>query len=361
MGNLLPASFLRVGSEPQSPFFSFGGGVTLTLGTVFALGFLATNAEPALNVLGFVVQNISGGTFTRNFLVYSVCVGVSSGLVMGSCKILFGVPLIFFIIGLYALALIFTWEADEDFTSLAWDSAGVTTGPVTVPFVLSMGIGFSVAAQANEGFGILSVASVAPIITVLLADSYRRHMVHGLKDLCNRKVRPLAGDSLPIGDGCNPARGGTSNSPTAASPKKKRHSVSWNTNITREFGVQTWSLVHEVLNLGDFNTEEDFARIFDEIDVNKTGEVDEESFKQQLELKNVRVTWDQLKALMLVADDNNDGMLQKEEWLTMCRMLKGTYDSKTTLPSNASLPALESHKLGQLQQEHSVDLPSASE
>lgn len=52
-------------------------------------------------------------------------------------------------------------------TTLSARSAGVTTGPVTVPFVLSIGVGFSKAAQATEGFGILTAASVAPIVSVL--------------------------------------------------------------------------------------------------------------------------------------------------------------------------------------------------
>jgi hypothetical protein len=58
--------------------------------------------------------------------------------------------------------------------TIAWDSAGVTTGPVTVPFVLSTGIGFSTAVGAEEGFGMLACASVSPIITVLMVDILRR-------------------------------------------------------------------------------------------------------------------------------------------------------------------------------------------
>jgi hypothetical protein len=59
--------------------------------------------------------------------------------------------------------------------TIAWDSAGVTTGPVTVPFVLSTGIGFSKAVLgAEEGFGMLTCASVSPIITVLIVDILRR-------------------------------------------------------------------------------------------------------------------------------------------------------------------------------------------
>jgi hypothetical protein len=174
VGQLPPASFLQVAYESRSPFFSFGGGVALTLVTVFLLGFLATRAEPALNVLGRTVEKLSRGSFPRSMLVYSVCLGVGTGMAIGSVKILFGVPIMYFILAKYGVAVLLTLQANEDFTNIAWDSAGVTTGPVTVPFVLSTGIGFSKAATAEEGFGILTCASVAPIITVLLADLLRR-------------------------------------------------------------------------------------------------------------------------------------------------------------------------------------------
>jgi hypothetical protein len=56
----------------------------------------------------------------------------------------------------------------EEFVNIAWDSAGVTTGPVTVPLVLAMGLGFGNAVDAIEGFGILSMASICPILSVLV-------------------------------------------------------------------------------------------------------------------------------------------------------------------------------------------------
>lgn len=64
-------------------FCSFAGGVTITMLTIFALGFAATNAEPALNVLGQTVETLSNGKFTKNALVYAVCVGVAIGMCAG--------------------------------------------------------------------------------------------------------------------------------------------------------------------------------------------------------------------------------------------------------------------------------------
>ena len=69
---------------------------------------------------------------------------------------------------------ILTYFSNEEFVNIAWDSAGVTTGPITVPLVLAMGLGFGNALGAIEGFGILSMASIGPIIAVLTTGLYVR-------------------------------------------------------------------------------------------------------------------------------------------------------------------------------------------
>ena len=84
-------------------------------------------------------------------------------------------PLIWLLVGSYSVAAILTLLSSEVFVNVAWDSAGVTTGPVTVPLVLAMGLGFSNATQAVEGFGILCLASAGPIISVLITGLWSRY------------------------------------------------------------------------------------------------------------------------------------------------------------------------------------------
>lgn len=71
VGTLLPSAFIDIEDEPDSPFYSVGPGIIIALGTMFALGFMATRAEPALNVVGQTVEKLSRGSFTCNMLVYS--------------------------------------------------------------------------------------------------------------------------------------------------------------------------------------------------------------------------------------------------------------------------------------------------
>ena len=70
------------------------------------------------------------------------------------------------------MAVVLTYFSTEEFVNVAWDSAGVTTGPVTVPLVLAMGLGLGNAVSTTEGFGILSMASICPILAVLLMGLY---------------------------------------------------------------------------------------------------------------------------------------------------------------------------------------------
>jgi len=133
----------------------------------FILGYGATLAEPALNALGSTVEKITVGAFKKNLLMQAVATGVALGIGTGVAKIAFNLELWYLLIPPYAMLLILTFISSEDFVNFGWDSAGVTTGPITVPLVLAMGLGIGAKTGAIDGFGVLSLASVGPIITVL--------------------------------------------------------------------------------------------------------------------------------------------------------------------------------------------------
>ncbi len=114
------------------------------------------------------VEHLTNGAFKKKTLMTAVSIGVGFGIAIGVMKIVFDLPLAWLLIPTYLLALILTVFSSEEFVNVAWDSAGVTTGPVTVPLVLAMGLGLGAAVGAVEGFGILSMASIGPIITVLI-------------------------------------------------------------------------------------------------------------------------------------------------------------------------------------------------
>jgi hypothetical protein len=164
VGNQLSTAFHGALRTPLYPYWL---GLALALLFAWCLGFGATMAEPALNALGTTVQNLTDGALRKRTLIYAVAAGVGLGTLLGVVKIVFGLPLAWLLLPSYAVALVLTLFASEEYVNLAWDSAGVTTGPVTVPLVLAMGLGLGRAVDAQEGFGILAMASVGPIITVL--------------------------------------------------------------------------------------------------------------------------------------------------------------------------------------------------
>jgi len=166
-GSVLPAAFTELPISQFSPIYPELVGISIVIGFAFLMGFGATLAEPALNALGLTVQNLTNGAFKKSMLMYSVATGVAIGIALGIAKLVIGFDLATVLIPLYGLGVVLTMLSTEEFVNVAWDSAGVTTGPVTVPLVLAMGLGLGSAVSAVEGFGILSLASICPILAVL--------------------------------------------------------------------------------------------------------------------------------------------------------------------------------------------------
>jgi len=176
-GGLVPTAFMEVSGYQASPLYVYAVGLSLALAFAWFLGFGATLAEPALNALGITTENLTNGVFKKKTLVNAVSIGVGCGIAVGVAKLIFDLPLVWLILPGYLLAMVLTYFSTEEFVNVAWDSAGVTTGPITVPLVLAMGLGLGNATHAVEGFGILCMASIGPIITVLITGLWARHKV----------------------------------------------------------------------------------------------------------------------------------------------------------------------------------------
>ena len=164
----------QIENVKDSPLYSVALGLFIALG--FAWAFRASNntCEPALNALGQTVENLTNGSFQKTTLMYAVSLGVAFGIAIGVAKIIFNIPIAYLLVPGYLLAILLTILSNEEFVNIAWDSAGVTTGPVNCTLVLAMGLGFGNALGAIEGFGILSMASIGPIVAVLSTGLYIR-------------------------------------------------------------------------------------------------------------------------------------------------------------------------------------------
>jgi len=158
---------------------SFGtvGAYMMILIIVFFLGFLAIFAEPALAVTAVTVEEMTTGIFKRSKLIMLAAVGVGVGMAIGFARVLFsnvlpsgGIHLSWILAPCYGLALLLTVFAPEDFSSIAWDIAGIATGPITVPIIITTGLGLGRdSLRADGAFGIVATASVLPIIVILVS------------------------------------------------------------------------------------------------------------------------------------------------------------------------------------------------
>ena len=146
--------------------------LTLLLVVCFVLGMLITIAEPDLQVLAKQVGAVMNGTL----LIYTVGLGVGIFLVIAVLKIVFKRSLsqflMLFYMLLFALALLLVVGGAADLLPMAFDSGGVTTGPITVPFIMALGVGISGVLgdrrSKENSFGLVALCSVGPILAVLL-------------------------------------------------------------------------------------------------------------------------------------------------------------------------------------------------
>ncbi|MBT3628446.1 MAG: DUF1538 domain-containing protein [Rhodospirillaceae bacterium] len=136
-----------------------------------AIGFGTTIAEPALIAVADKAGTVSGGTINPWGLRLAVALGVSIGVTLGTFRIVTGVPLYWFIMAGYAIVILQTFFASRSIIPLAYDSGGVTTSTVTVPLVAALGLGLAANVPGRspliDGFGLIALASVFPIIAVL--------------------------------------------------------------------------------------------------------------------------------------------------------------------------------------------------
>lgn len=146
--------------------------IKLLLSVCFLMGLLITVAEPDLSVLASQVDKLINGTV----LIVTVGIGVGIFLLLSVMKIIFKKPLssmlIFFYMLLFALSALILLRGNEGFLALGFDSGGVTTGPITVPFIMALGVGIAgTLGGKNSGensFGLIAMCSIGPILAVMV-------------------------------------------------------------------------------------------------------------------------------------------------------------------------------------------------
>ena len=163
--------------------------------TSLILGILITIAEPDLQVLGKQMPDMTMFTLfgaevsVGTALIYAVAVGVGLFLMFAVLRIMLGLDLskVFFI--LYLVVFAVAAFAKPEYLAVGFDSGGVTTGPITVPFILALGVGIASVrggeSSQNDSFGLVGLCSVGPILTVLLMSLFGTRLYEMLKNFVN--------------------------------------------------------------------------------------------------------------------------------------------------------------------------------
>ena len=133
----------------------------------FVLGFIITISEPDLQVLANQVPSIA-----NEVLIIAVAFGVGIFLIFALLRMLFSIPLSYMLFFFYIIVFSLAFFVPKDFLAVAFDSGGVTTGPMTVPFIMALGIGISTIRSdkhaVDDSFGLVALCSIGPIMAVLL-------------------------------------------------------------------------------------------------------------------------------------------------------------------------------------------------
>jgi hypothetical protein len=137
------------------------------VGVSLFVGVMITLSEPDLQVLANQVPTIPNLT-----LILSVAIGVGVFLVIAMLRVLLRIRLRDLLVGFYALVFLLAFFVKPEFLAVAFDSGGVTTGPMTVPFIMALGVGVAAIRSdkhaENDSFGMVALCSVGPILAVLI-------------------------------------------------------------------------------------------------------------------------------------------------------------------------------------------------
>ena len=146
--------------------------VVLIAVIAFSFGFLAIIAEPSVQILTTMIESVSQSSINKTSLILIIACGGGFFVSTAILRILYNVPIAYLFGAGYLIAIILSFFSSPDFIPISFDSGGVTTGAITVPFILSLGTGVTAVlggrTKLSDGFGLVGLATMGPVISVLL-------------------------------------------------------------------------------------------------------------------------------------------------------------------------------------------------
>ncbi len=177
VGMLLLFTGIDLGILPMGRFIGAElpkkGSVALIVSVAFSLGFATTIAEPDVLVLSSQVDGVSQGAISGHAVLYAIAFGVAIFAAIAMGRIITGWSIRLLLAAIYTVVIALCLIAPARFVPLAFDAGSVTTGVLSAPVIIALAIGLSSVlagrSAISDGFGLLGIASVGPIIILLLA------------------------------------------------------------------------------------------------------------------------------------------------------------------------------------------------
>ena len=173
--------FMPVGAKMGETLAKIAGGWLLVpVGAI--IGYFIVAAEPAVHILNRQVEEITAGSIPASAMNLALSLGVAVSLGLAMIRVLTGISIMWFLLPGYALSLALSFVVPKIFTSIAFDSGGVASGPMTATFLLPFAMGACDAVGGNvvtDAFGVVAMVAMTPLVTIqLLGVSYKRRIKH---------------------------------------------------------------------------------------------------------------------------------------------------------------------------------------
>lgn len=187
--------FMPVGYQLGGILFKNNSGAILIL-VGMIIGYFVVAAEPAVFVLKEQVEEVTSGAISARSMGLGLSVGVAASVGLAMLRVITGLSLLYFVIPGYVIALLLTFVVPHLFTSIAFDSGAVASGPLAATFLLPLAIGASEAKGGNiytDAFGIVALVALTPVITIQLFG-----LVYSIKSKIAKRamVVPVSEDTI---------------------------------------------------------------------------------------------------------------------------------------------------------------------
>lgn len=187
--------FLQIGSLIGMKLAEIGNDfLIIAIGAL--LGYFVVIAEPAVEVLNKQISDITDGAIPEKAMKKSLSIGVSIALVISMIRVLTGIPILYFLLPGYLIALILAFVGDDVFTAVAFDSGGVASGTMASTFLVPFAIGVSEGVGGNvlsDAFGVIAMVAMAPIVAVQISG-----LIYKLKSKKLQKKNGVGGNEEQI-------------------------------------------------------------------------------------------------------------------------------------------------------------------